>query len=300
MNSRRANLVDMAFDIMDADGSGVIDLKDLTLLYDVTHHPDFKTGRKTKDQILRDLLDVFDTKGECDGVVTRQEFHNYYSAISASIDTDDYFELMIRNSWHISGGEGATANSANLRVLVTGSDGSERVVEVKKNLGLKQGDKEDVIKRLQQQGEFGENMNINIKVSINDGVKLPFIKNSNTKLDSSQTKSSRYVTSSSMIGKSEFVSKSSQEISKNAPKSTDLIENTVVQEFRDKLLKSKGLQSVKSLFVKCQEQDPENSGYLSLSSLSEIFISAGVLEFDLYKLFPAEGIVLSSFIIICS
>ena len=31
---------------------------------------------------------------------------NYYNNVSASIDNDDYFELMIRNAWHISGGEG--------------------------------------------------------------------------------------------------------------------------------------------------------------------------------------------------
>ena len=38
--------------------------------------------------------------------------------MSASIDLDDYFELMIRNAWHIPGGEGWCANTANKRVLV--------------------------------------------------------------------------------------------------------------------------------------------------------------------------------------
>jgi hypothetical protein len=32
---------------------------------------------------------------------------------------------MIRNAWHISGGEGQAANSANLRVLVTHADGTQ-------------------------------------------------------------------------------------------------------------------------------------------------------------------------------
>jgi len=41
-----------------------------------------------------------------DGIVTIEEFEDYYKDMSASIDNDDYFELMIRNAWHIKGGEG--------------------------------------------------------------------------------------------------------------------------------------------------------------------------------------------------
>jgi hypothetical protein len=91
-------------------------------------------------------------RGEVDGKVTRQEFTNYYSNISASIDNEDYFELMIRNAWHISGGEGAAANSANKRVLVTRSDGSQSVEEIKDDLGLKANDKAGMMARLRSQG----------------------------------------------------------------------------------------------------------------------------------------------------
>ena len=34
-------------------------------------------------------------------------YQDYYANISASVDDDDNFELIIRNAWHISGGKGA-------------------------------------------------------------------------------------------------------------------------------------------------------------------------------------------------
>merc|ERR1712100_841349 len=73
------------------------------------------------------------------GKITLAEFLEYYKDISASIDRDDYFELMMRNAWHISGGAGASANTSNLRVLVVHKDGSQTVEEVQDDLGLKNG-----------------------------------------------------------------------------------------------------------------------------------------------------------------
>ena len=87
-----------------------------------------------------------------DGKVTKDEWKNYYDNVSMSIDEDDYFELMIRNTWHISGGEGWCANSSNKRVLVTHSDGTQSVQEIKNDLGLKADDKAGMMKRLRAQG----------------------------------------------------------------------------------------------------------------------------------------------------
>ena len=90
--------------------------------------------------------------GVIDGMVTRQEFVNYYTNIGANIDLDDYFELMIRNAWHISGGEGQYENTANLRVLVIHDDGSQEVVEIKDDLGLDVNDFPAIRKKLFMQG----------------------------------------------------------------------------------------------------------------------------------------------------
>ena len=62
-----------------------------------------------------------------DGIVTIEEFEDYYKDLSASIDNDDYFELMIRNAWHLAGGEGQYENTTIKRELVTDADGHQHV-----------------------------------------------------------------------------------------------------------------------------------------------------------------------------
>lgn len=152
MNARRRRFVEMAFNLLDRDGSGEIDLTDIVACYNASAHPDVISGKKTESQILTEMLNTFEVGGDRDGKVTRQEFEAYYKGISASIDSDDYFELMMRNAWHISGGEGQSANSSNKRVLVTHSDGSQSVVEIQNDLGLKPNDKAEMMRRLKAQG----------------------------------------------------------------------------------------------------------------------------------------------------
>ena len=40
---------------------------------------------------------------KADGQVTLEEFIEYYTNVSASIDNDEYFSLMMNNSWNLSG-----------------------------------------------------------------------------------------------------------------------------------------------------------------------------------------------------
>lgn len=88
---------------MDQTGDGVITIADLRNIYSVKEHPMFQSGQLTEDEILTRFLHTFEGgQGNYDDKVTWEEFLNYYSAISASIDCDDYFELMMNNAYRLS------------------------------------------------------------------------------------------------------------------------------------------------------------------------------------------------------
>lgn len=61
-------------------------------------------------QVLENFLMGFDgSLGQKTKIITPERFASYYSNVSASIDSDDYFELVMRNVWHLSGGAGQCA-----------------------------------------------------------------------------------------------------------------------------------------------------------------------------------------------
>lgn len=111
LNDVRKHILKQAFNKMDVDKNGYLDYEDLKGVYNAKNHPDVKKGKKTEKEVLNDFLETFEvhrtlsksdaTSKKKDGRVTLSEFMDYYSNVSASIDDDEYFKLMITNSWNL-------------------------------------------------------------------------------------------------------------------------------------------------------------------------------------------------------
>jgi len=92
---------------LDKTGDGILEIEDIKGVYNPRNHPDVRMGKKTEEEVLGDFLSTFEThhsiiKGGAgrDQRVTFEEFVEYYENVSASIDDDRYFELMMKNAWN--------------------------------------------------------------------------------------------------------------------------------------------------------------------------------------------------------
>ncbi|XP_058851654.1 calcyphosine-like b isoform X1 [Acipenser ruthenus] len=114
MSNTRKEVIMQAFRKLDKTGDGVITIEDLRGVYNAKYHPKYQNGEWTEDQVFRTFLDSFDSPYDKDGKdclkaavsyyslhVTKEEFINYYSGVSASIDNDVYFIVMMKNAWKL-------------------------------------------------------------------------------------------------------------------------------------------------------------------------------------------------------
>ncbi|XP_013792301.1 calcyphosin-like protein [Limulus polyphemus] len=101
MSQTRVNLIEQAFQKLDRTGDKEITVDDLRGVYNAHYHPKYQNGELTENEVFELFLKSFDSPSNPDTKVTWEEFLNYYSGVSASIDCDAYFDLIMRLAWRL-------------------------------------------------------------------------------------------------------------------------------------------------------------------------------------------------------
>ena len=110
MNQTRRAVCELAFNAMDSNGNGFIELSEVKENYNAKKHPDVLLGKKSEDDVLYEFLDTFEAHYQMRYPESRKsnlrkvdlaEWNEYYNNISCSIDNDDYFVTMMTNAYNL-------------------------------------------------------------------------------------------------------------------------------------------------------------------------------------------------------
>uniref|UniRef100_A0A7S4G5W4 EF-hand domain-containing protein n=1 Tax=Eutreptiella gymnastica TaxID=73025 RepID=A0A7S4G5W4_9EUGL len=147
----RRKLVRQAFKQLDPEGTGSVLMSEMLQLYDPNHHPEVLRGAASPEDVYQEFAEDWSHKRPTDPV-TLGEFCEYYDDVSTMTDDDDYFELLLRNTWHVSGGKGVAACTACRRVFVEHTDGRQSVETLKNDLRIQPHEMEKMRQNLITQG----------------------------------------------------------------------------------------------------------------------------------------------------
>jgi len=117
MNNKRKKIVEDIFNYLDINKSKEIEIEEIKSKFNAKNHPDVLNKKKTEDEILLEFIETFENTynylsgTENNGKVTLEEFMEYYENISLSIDDDNYFELLLNNTWGINNNESNNINN---------------------------------------------------------------------------------------------------------------------------------------------------------------------------------------------
>ena len=112
MSPFRKDLVKRVFKKLDLNENGIVEVDEVKQQYNANKDPQVQAGKRSVDEVMAEFLQTFEAHRalassndpasvQGDGKVTLAEFIDYYSNISASIDNDEYFQLMITQAWNL-------------------------------------------------------------------------------------------------------------------------------------------------------------------------------------------------------
>ena len=106
MNERRIAVVKAAFNKIDLDKSGVVELNEVKRWYNTKNNPQVLNGEITEEDLYSRFIETFGNhhnlySGIRDKRVTWNEFLDYYKFISFVVPDDDLFEAIVIAAWKL-------------------------------------------------------------------------------------------------------------------------------------------------------------------------------------------------------
>jgi len=229
MNITRTSIVLKAFDKLDLDKSGIIELNEIKSLYNVKNNSEVKSGKKTEEEVYAEFLDTFEThhnilKGVRDKRVTRDEFVDYYNDISMNVDEDELFVELITNAWKLNGNHSSKKAWANIH-------DEDNKIDVNKKLS-------------DYYNKFAEKTNPKRGKIL--GEKNPKVGNSNNAPFGTDYVPNDYQTSNRMRSNN-----NNNNFNNNNNNNNNNINNEVLKNFREKIAKRgpRGIMSLRRAFM---------------------------------------------------
>ena len=116
LSEERKMIIIEAFAKIDFNRKGFTEITYLKSIYNSSEHPEVKMGRKTENEIFGEFVytfDIFINYKEKTSQCSFEDFIEYYSGISASIENNQYFNDMIEGVWNMENVNNSYFNSNN-------------------------------------------------------------------------------------------------------------------------------------------------------------------------------------------
>ena len=99
-NVRRQTYIDKAYFKFDKDGDGRITASDLRGVFNCSNHPKVISGEMCEEEVFIEFLENFGDRNR-DGMISKEEWNDYYSAVSANIENDEHFVDLMKTCWKL-------------------------------------------------------------------------------------------------------------------------------------------------------------------------------------------------------
>lgn len=101
----RRTLMERSWSTLKKDPHGAVDVQVLCKTYNASAHPDVVRGARSEADVQSEFRSAFSHETNPSGLVSQQEYEQYYSAVSATIEEDDMFAALMRGCWNIAGAD---------------------------------------------------------------------------------------------------------------------------------------------------------------------------------------------------